>query len=227
MHGREAGRVDCFGVQTLPLHIYVGSIEPFSREDFTFLGHTLSHLPATSTRSLRRNHTCNSSTRRHGFRFYIHQAHSHQCFRAPFPCSLLPSWNQKYNRNCKPCAHRHNFRAGSNCGHQRRCNRLFTHTPIHDGEYTHCITNSGTNQSLQRSRFHPKKTRQGNGTPRLQLSHKIQFRFTKTEIITNGHRILEIKMFLALAWRVTGIRAAHWAAAGIATPIRSLTHLAA
>ena len=30
---------------------------------------------------------------------------------------------------------------------------------------------------------------------------------TKTEIITNGHRILEVKMFLALAWR----DAAHWA----------------
>ena len=31
-------------------------------------------------------------------------------------------------------------------GQQRRRNRLFTHTPTHDGEYVHCITNSGANQ---------------------------------------------------------------------------------
>ena len=36
---------------------------------------TLIHLPATSTHSLRRNHTCNRSPRRHSFRFYMHQTH--------------------------------------------------------------------------------------------------------------------------------------------------------
>ena len=38
------------------------------------------------------------------------------------------------------------FRAGRKCGHERRLNRLFTHTPIHVGEYAHCISNSRTNQ---------------------------------------------------------------------------------
>ena len=37
---------------------------------------------------------------------------------------------------------------------------------------------------------------------------------TKTEIVANGHRMLENKMFLALAWRVPRVHAAHWAAAG-------------
>ena len=43
-----------------------------------------------------------------------------------------------------------------------------SHTPIHEGEYAHCIPNSTTNQHHN----------QGNGTPGLQLSHNIQFRFT-------------------------------------------------
>ena len=71
-------------------------------------------------------------------------------FPHTFPCSLLPSAIRKCNRNCNPCAHRCNFRAGRNCGHRRR-NRLLT--PIHDGRYAHCITKSGTNQhhSVRRS----------------------------------------------------------------------------
>ena len=54
---------------------------------------------------------------------------------------------------------------------------VFSHThtdpcwgirPLH-----HKFRNQSTSQ---RSRFHPKETRQGNGTPGLQLSHNIQFR---------------------------------------------------
>ena len=69
-------------------------------------------------------------------------------FPHTFLLSPPPSGNRKRNRNCHLCAHRHNFRVGRNCGHQRRRKRLFTHThtPIHDGEYAHCIINSGTNQ---------------------------------------------------------------------------------
>ena len=40
-----------------------------------------------------------------------------------FICSLLPSGNQKYNRDCNLCAHRHTSRAGRNCGLQRSTTR--------------------------------------------------------------------------------------------------------
>ena len=68
------------------------------------------------------------------------------------------------------------MRAGRNCGHQRR-SRLLTQTDTDPRwEYAHCVTNSGFKSTSQHSRFHPKKTRQGNRTPRLQLSHNIQLR---------------------------------------------------
>ena len=51
--------------------------------------------------------------------------------------STLPPGNRKSNRNCHLRDHRRNFRAGA---------VVCSHTPIHDGEYTHCVTNSGTNQ---------------------------------------------------------------------------------
>ena len=56
---------------------------------------TLSHLPATSTHGLRRNHTCNRSPRRHSFRFYMHQAHHHPCFRTPFPSLTTSIWKSE------------------------------------------------------------------------------------------------------------------------------------
>ena len=40
-----------------------------------------------------------------------------------FICSLLPSGNQKYSRNCDFCAHQHTSRAGRNCGLQRSTTR--------------------------------------------------------------------------------------------------------
>ena len=79
-----------------------------------------------------------------------------------FPHTSSVQHFQKRNRNCNPCVHRHNFRAGRNYA----C----SHTTILDGD-------TPRNQSTsQRSRFHSKKTRQGNGTPKLQLSHNIQLR---------------------------------------------------
>ena len=45
---------------------------------------TLNRFPATSTHSLRRNHTCNSSPCRHSCHFRMHQACSHQCSRKSF-----------------------------------------------------------------------------------------------------------------------------------------------
>ena len=51
--------------------------------------------------------------------------------------------------------------------------RTLSHLPA-----SYCITNSAANQTSQRSRFHPKRTRRSNGTPRLRLSHNIQHRFT-------------------------------------------------
>ena len=42
------------------------------------------------------------------------------------------------------------------------------HTPIHDGEYAHCITHSRNQSTTQRSRFDPKKIRQVDGTPGLR-----------------------------------------------------------
>ena len=106
---------------------------------------------------------------------YMYQAHSHQCFRIPFLCSSLPSRIQKRNCNCNPCAHRHSFRAGRNCGHQRR-NRLFAHRPIHDGEYSHCITDSGTNQHHSVRGSIRRKLVTAMELQRLQVSYNIQLR---------------------------------------------------
>ena len=67
------------------VHIHVGSTEPCSRGKFHFpWPRALNHLPATPTHSLCRNHKCNRSPRRHNCRFYMHQAHRHQCFRKHF-----------------------------------------------------------------------------------------------------------------------------------------------
>ncbi len=70
------------------------------------LSHTLSQLTATSTRDLRRNHTCNRSPCQHNRRIYTHLSSQSLVISHTFPCSLLPSGNQKCNRNCHLCAHR-------------------------------------------------------------------------------------------------------------------------
>ena len=113
----------------LHVQMHVGITEVCSRRKVLIpWPGTLSHSPATSTRSLRRNHTCDRSPRRHSFRLYMHQAHNHQCFRTLSSVHHFRPEIRKCNLNCDPCAHRRNFRAGRNCGHQRRRNRLFTHT---------------------------------------------------------------------------------------------------
>ena len=64
--------------------------QPCSRRKFYILWlwpRRLSHLPTTSTRSLRR--TCNGSPRRHSFHFYMHQVHNH--INDPAHLSLLTS----------------------------------------------------------------------------------------------------------------------------------------
>ena len=95
---------------------------------------------------------------RHSCHLRMHWAHSHQCFRTPLLRSLLPSGNQRYSRNCNPCAHQRNFRADSNC--------MMVNTP----------TASQIPDPAQGSRVHPKKTRQGSGTPGVENAHNIQLR---------------------------------------------------
>ena len=45
----------------------------------------------------------------------------------------------------------------------------------------------------QRSRFHPNKTRQGNGTPRLQLSHSVQLRSRVVGDQDENHVLIRVR----------------------------------
>ena len=117
-------------------------------------------------------------TVRRSCRFYMPQAHSHQCFRTLFQLNtstlevgsatatathvlidttFVRVATVAINDDAIVCSHIHRL--------------MMANT-------SHCITNSGTTQHHSVSRFHSKKSREGNGTPRLQLSHDIQLLFT-------------------------------------------------
>ena len=77
------------------VHIHVGSTEPRSRENFTFLGHAhLGHLPATSTHCLRRNHTCNFFTSSTQFSFLHASGPQSSVIPNTFLCSPFPLQSQ-------------------------------------------------------------------------------------------------------------------------------------
>ena len=88
--------------------------------------------------------TRNRSPPRHSCRLCLNPD-SHQCIRTPFPFNTIHLEIRNATATAINVLIDTTFvRVAS--GQQRRRNRLFTHTPTHDGEYVHCITNSGANQ---------------------------------------------------------------------------------
>ena len=106
----------------------------------------------------------------------MHQAHSHQCFRTPF---FDHCFHPEISNAVVPVIHvlidTIHVRAAAVASNDAVV--LFTHTPTHDEEYAHCITNSRTNQ--HHFATSSTQTRQSKGTPGLQLSHNIQFRLSR------------------------------------------------
>ena len=76
------------------------------REMFTFLATHAGPFTCNINSGLRRNHTCNRSPCQHNRWFHTHLSSQSLMISHTFPCSLLPSGNQKGNRNCHRCAHR-------------------------------------------------------------------------------------------------------------------------
>ena len=66
-----------------------------------------------------------------------------------------------------------------------------THTPIQDGEYAHCITNSRTTQ--RHFATSSQETRQSNGTPERPLSRNVQLHIRIVGARDANHVLIRVR----------------------------------